>query len=218
MDITARIPPLPKEQWTDEARTMFTMFEGPDAYENGSKSNVFLTLARHPKLGTSFFKYNGRLLMTSKIDVALREIVILRLAWIYRAPYEWAQHVELSLSSGKIDPDHIEAYKRGDVDIEQQGALTPAHIEAVKRGADDPIFTELQAHALRAVDQLKATGHIEDATWSGLAAALPEKELIELIFLMGTYGMLAWVFNAFGMEPEERQRAYAEEVLAQPAD
>lgn len=215
MGIKERISPLPKEQWTDDARTMFTMFEGPDAYENGSKSNVFLTLARHPKLGTSFFKYNGRLLMTSTIDVALREIVILRLAWIYRAPYEWAQHVELSLSSGKIDPDHIEAYKQGDVAVEAQGALTPAHIEAVKRGADDPIFTELQAHALRAVDQLKATGHIEDATWNGLATALPEKELLELIFLMGTYGMLAWVFNAFGIQPEERQRGYAEDVLTQ---
>ena len=138
MNIKSRIPPLPREEWSDEARTMFTLFEGPDAYEAGSKSNVFLTMARHPKLGTSFFKYSGRLLMTSKVDPALREIVILRLGWLYRSPYEWAQHVELSLSAGKIDPDYIEAYKRGEVQMKQgAGLLTPEHIEAVKRGAED---------------------------------------------------------------------------------
>lgn len=214
MALKTRIPPLPREEWTEEVRTMFTLFEGPEAYEKGSKSNVFLTLARHPKLGTSFFKYSGRLLMTSKVDVALREIVILRLAWLYRSPYEWAQHVEFSLSNVKIDPEHIEAYKRGEVDTGQgQGALTPEHIEAVKRGAEDPIWTEMQAHAIRAVDQLKETGHIEDATWAGLASALREKELIELLFFMGTYAMLAWIFNATGIEPEKRQRQFAQDLL-----
>lgn len=214
MNPTPRIETLPKEQWTDDARTMFTLFEGPDAYETGSKSNVFLTLARHPKLGNSFFKYNGRLLMTSKVDVALREIVILRLAWLYRCPYEWAHHVEFSLFSQGIDAEHIEAFKRGDVKTSTgQGVLTREHIEAVKHGADESIWTELQAHALRAVDQLKATGHIEDATWNGLAAGLEEKVLLELLFFIGTYGMLAWVFNAIGLEPEERLRQYAQEML-----
>ncbi|MEO6092593.1 MAG: carboxymuconolactone decarboxylase family protein [Novosphingobium sp.] len=215
MAIKTRIPPLPRDEWTDEARTMFTMFEGPDAYEEGSKSNVFLTLARHPKLGSSFFKYNGRLLLTSKLDVAVRELVILRLAWLYRSPYEWAQHVELSLSSdGKIDPEHVEAYKSGTVDTTKaRGVLTPEHIEAVKRGADDPIWTELQAHAIRAVDQCKESGHIEDTTWEVLAREIPEKQLLELIFFMGTYAMLAWVFNAIGLQPEARQLELARDLL-----
>ena len=52
MNIKSRIPPLPREEWSDEARTMFTLFEGPDAYEAGSKSNVFLTMARHLTLNS----------------------------------------------------------------------------------------------------------------------------------------------------------------------
>jgi 4-carboxymuconolactone decarboxylase len=214
MAIKTRIPVLPREEWTHEARTLFTMFEGPDAYEEGSKSNVFLTMARHPKLGSSFFKYNGKLLLASKVDAGLREIVILRIAWLYRSAYEWAQHVELALAGGKIDPDHVEAYKRGEVDTGPgRGVLTPEQIEAVKRGADDPIWTEVQAHAIRAVDQAKETGHIDDATWEGLASALPEKELIELLFFMGTYAMLAWIFNAVGIQPEERQLELAQDLL-----
>lgn len=210
-----RIPPVPREEWTDAAREMFTLFEGPDAYEHGSKSNVFLTMARHPKLGTSFFKYSGRLLMTSKVDIGLRELVILRIAWLYRSAYEWAQHVEFALSNTKIDKDHIEAYKSGGVETDKaQGALTPAQIEAVKRGPDDPIFTDVESAALRAVDQLKETGHIDDATWQTLSSKLDEDVLIELVFYMGTYALLAWVFNAFGMEPEERQRHYAEDIYA----
>lgn len=206
---------LPREEWTDEARTMFTMFEGPEAYEAGSKSNVFLTMARHPKLGTSFFKYNGRLLMTSKLDAGLREIVILRVAWLYKAAYEWAQHVELSLAGGTIDPDHIEAYKRGEVDTSHgKGVLEPEHIEAVKRGADEPIWTELQAHAIRAVDQFKDSGHLDDATYNGLASALPEKQLLELIFFIGTYTMLAWFLNTAGVAPEDRQLELAHDILS----
>jgi 4-carboxymuconolactone decarboxylase len=211
----SRMPPLPRAEWTDEARKMFTLFEGPDAYQNGSKSKVFLTLARHPELGTSFFKYNGRLLMQSTVDVALREIAILRIAWLYRSPYEWAQHVELSLSAQKIDAEHIEAYKRGEVRVDLgAGVLTPDHIEAVKRGANDPIWTPLQANVIRAVDQLHATGHVDDAIWSELSANLSEKELIELLFFMGTYVMMAWVYNVLGLEPEEHQRKYAEELMA----
>jgi 4-carboxymuconolactone decarboxylase len=214
MSFKPRMPPLGRAEWTDEARKMFTLFEGPDAYEEGSKSNIFLAMARHPKLGSSFFKYSGRLLMTSTVDAALREIVILRLAWLYRSPYEWAQHVEFSLSPQDIDPDYIEAYKRGEVKTEGQGKLTMAHIEAVKCGADDPIWTALQADAIRAVDQLKETGHIEDATWDGLSSALSEQQLLELIFFMGTYAMLAWVLNALGIEPEDHQREYAGDILA----
>ena len=194
---------------------MFTLFEGPDAYEKGSKSNVFLTLARHPKLGTSFFKYNGRLLMTSKVDLALREIVILRLAYLYRAPYEWAQHVEFSLYGQQMDREYIEAYKRGEVQqTKGRGILTREHIAAVKHGAEHPIWTEQEAFAIRAVDQLKETGHIDDTIWDALAAAHDEQTLLELLFLIGTYAMLAWIFNSIGLMPEESQRAFAEELLA----
>lgn len=211
MGTKSRLPLLPREEWTHDARTMFTLYEGPAAYEEGSKSNLFLTLARHPKLGTSFFKYNGRLLMTAKVDVTLREIAILRLAWLYRAPYEWAQHVEFALTSQEIDAEYIEAYKRGEVRKEpDKGILTPAQIEAIKRGADDPIWTPLQAHTIRAVDQLKETGNMEDETWDALAAGLGEKEVLELLFFMGTYGMLAWILNVLGIECEEHQRKHIE--------
>ena len=60
---------------------------------------------------------------------------------------------------------------------------------------------------------MKATGHIDDPTWAALADAHPEKQLLELIFFMGTYTMLAWLFNAVGLDPEERQRHYAEDLF-----
>lgn len=215
MPEVGRIPPLPREQWDHEVRTMFTLFEGPEAYENGSKSNVFLTLARHPKLGTSFFKFSGRLLMKSKVDPALREIVILRLAYLYRSPYEWSQHVEFSLFGQKIDAEYVEAYRNGKVQqSESAGILTREHIEAVKRSADDPIWTDDQAHAIRAVDQLKETGHIDDATWNALASAHDEQTLLELLFFIGSYAMLAWILNSIGIAPEDGQQVFAEELLA----
>ena len=50
MSSEQRMPPLGPEAWTAEMRKLFTMLEGPDAYQNGSKSNAILTLARHTQL------------------------------------------------------------------------------------------------------------------------------------------------------------------------
>lgn len=42
------------------------------------------------------------------------------------------------------------------------------------------------------------------ATWVGLAEHLDNKQLLELLFVIGSYFMLAWIFNSTGLEMEER--------------
>ena len=98
-------------------------------------------------------------------------------------------------------PRHIEAYKRGEVnDRTGAGVLTPEHIEAVKRGADDPIWTDFRpTRSARSISSRKpATSRRRPGP---PVVGMPEKVLLELIFFMGTYAMLAWVFNATGIRP-----------------
>lgn len=194
---------------------MFMMFEGLDVYENGFKFNVFLMLVCYFKLGMLFFKYSGWLLMMLMVDVVLREIVILWFVWFYCLFYEWVQYVELSLILGKIDFVYVEVYKCGEVLVEQQGVLMLVYIEVVKCGVDDFIFIVLQVYVFCVVDQFKDIGYIEDVIWNGFVLVLFEKELIELIFIMGIYGMFVWVFNVVGMEFEECQCGYVDDVLGQ---
>ncbi|HYD06177.1 MAG TPA: carboxymuconolactone decarboxylase family protein [Reyranella sp.] len=209
------MPPLPPEAWTPEMRTMFTILEGPDAYETGSKSNVFLTLARHPDLAGSFIKFNSRLLLKGKIPARLREIVILRIGWLARSRYEWAQHVRIALMPDAMSKEQIEAFRRGEAAVEGDGLLSRAEVDAVKRGSDHPAWSELERLALRAVDECRRDTRVGDETWAGLSRHLSEPEMIELLFVIGVYTLQAIMLNSLGVEPEAAQLKYADELPAE---
>lgn len=53
---------------------------------------------------------------------------------------------------------------------------------------------------IAAVDELTGSSAVSDATYAGLAAELSERQLIDLVFLIGTYSLLSAAFNTFGVE------------------
>jgi 4-carboxymuconolactone decarboxylase len=179
-----RIAPLPVEEWDDEAvsalHTAFgeqaaTGLLAPDAPH---VPNVLTTMMRHPALSGPFLVYNQVLLRTPTLDARVRELMILRVAWRARAPYEWLQHVRIARSLGFTDDE----------------------LGAVASGADATVWSELETDLLAATDQLLDDYRVDDATWARLAEQLDEHQLIELTFVVGTYTCLAMVFNTFGLE------------------
>lgn len=178
---TPRIPPLPPAQWTSGAREVFAIMEGPAARENGSRFNAVLTLANHPELATAFLNYYKTLMATSTLPMRLREIVTLRIAWRLQSVYEWVQHVEIAKQFG-IDAEHVAAVKEG--------------------AADSPLWSSVERAALCAVDQLGMHSQIDDSVWNNLSRLLNQRQLMELLFIIGTYAQLCWVFNAMGVQLE----------------
>jgi 4-carboxymuconolactone decarboxylase len=175
-----RIPALPREEWTDEVRDVYAIYEGENGRQNGSKSNVIMMLARHPDLARAWLTYNKQLLTQPLIPARLREIAILRVAAIHRSEYEWVQHVMLAKRVGMVDSE----------------------IAAIRAGDYGDRFDELESFTLAAVDQMLTTHAVDDATWAGLARHLDQKQLLELMFVIGTYSLLSLVFNATGIELE----------------
>lgn len=184
---TPRIPPVTPAEWTEQIRDVFAVMGGAEAREKGSPYNVVLTLAQHPELALPHLHFYKTLLNCSTLPIQLREIITLRVAWRLQSEYEWVQHVKLGKRVG----------------------LTDEHIEAVKAGAEVPIWSELERLSLRAVDQLAVQSQIDDATWNGLAKHMSRKELMELLFIIGTYTMLCWAFNAMGLQLEQNESSVA---------
>jgi len=183
MTLTApRIPPLPQAEWTAEVRDFFAIMEGPEAREKGSQFNVVLTLAHHPQIAAPFMNYYKTLSSNSTLSLRLREIVTLRVAWRLQSEYEWTQHVAFAKGAG----------------------LGDEHIEAIKQGAEPALWSALERDAIRAVDQLGSGAQIDDATWDGLSRHLDRKEILELLFIIGTYTLLCYAFNAVGVQLERR--------------
>jgi 4-carboxymuconolactone decarboxylase len=183
---TARIGPLPREQWDDEVRaaigsgmpekaTARFLSTGPDGMR---PPNVLTTLMHHPRLAGPWLTYNAVLLRDPTLEPRVRELLVLRVAWCTRAEYEWVQHVRLAPRVG----------------------ISPEEIEAVTRGADDEAWSPLEADLLRAADQLLAGFRVDDDLWARLSGHFNERELVELVFVVGTYTCLAMAFNSFGMQ------------------
>jgi 4-carboxymuconolactone decarboxylase len=177
---TCRIPNVPREAWTDEIREVFAVYEGEDGRQNGSKFNVIQMFAQHPKLTQAWLTYN-RILSTGVLPIRLHELAVLRVLDRNKSDYEW--------------PNHVQIAKRA-------AGFTDAMIEAVKQGPDAAVWTDLDRRVLRAADQLCDTGDLDQPTWDGLAKDLSHPQILELLFTVGSYTMLSWIFKATRLQPE----------------
>jgi alkylhydroperoxidase family enzyme len=184
--VTPRVPPLPRDRWDDAVEAALRagvpdsvgdrfMATGPDAMRvpNGISSVMY-----HPALAGPYLAYNAVLLREPKLTHRQRELIVLRVAWRTRSPYEWVQHVKLS----------------------KRYSVTDAEVEAIGRGADEHPWEPLEADLIRATDEALDQYRVSDRTWARLAEQLDEAQLVEMVYVIGTYTCLAVVFNSLGIE------------------
>lgn len=187
---TRRIPLLPREQWTDKARDLFAVLEGPDARERGPRYEIVLQLAQNPELTIPFLEYNKHILFGSSLDPRVRELVTLYVAWSCKSEYEWLSHVRDGLRIG----------------------LTDADIEAVKLGPASPHWNAFERDLMRLVDEMRDSYDIGDALWASLSAHFDPRGMMDLIFTIGNYIMFSSILNGMRARPEggEEGEALAE--------
>jgi AhpD family alkylhydroperoxidase len=146
--------------------------------------NVLGTLAHHPALTHAYHTYNGHVLFATTLSERQRELLVLRVAAVRQCEYEWRQHVVLGRSVG-LDGDDIARIAEGP-------------------GADG--WSPLEAAMLAAVDELLAAAEITDATWAELAAGLDRQQLMDLVFTVGAYDVLAMALKSFRVELDDDLR------------
>ena len=181
-----RIRPLPPSEWTSEVVDAVNLMLPPAGSVYAARRvarggcggvNALALLARNPALARAFLTFNRHLLYESGLDERIRELVVLRLSWLYRSEYEWGQHVPVAESLGVAGDE----------------------IERVIVGPDASGWSPVDAAILRATDQLVADGAVDDATWEELAAEFAPETLLDFVFTVGGYATLAMVFNACGL-------------------
>ena len=140
--------------------------------------NALGTLARHPELARAWNTFNGHILFASSLTPRVRELLVLRVAHLRNATYEWTQHVVLAADAGLDDAD----------------------VARVADGPDAPGWTPLEAALLQATDELVRGACITDPTWASLSAALDDEQLMDVVFTVGAYEVLAMAFNSFAIQ------------------
>ncbi len=187
--MTPRIPPIPIGEWPEAMRDALAALHPPDATrprlrQDGNRPralNALGTLARHPALTRAFHSFNGHIIYSSTISERQRELLVLRVAALRDAEYERAQHVVLATDVG-INEDEL------------------------RRIAADPTSDEwepLERALLAAVDELLGDAVVSDATWAALSAELDDQQLMDVVFTVGAYDLVAMAFKSFGVEVDD---------------
>jgi AhpD family alkylhydroperoxidase len=183
--VVSRLAPLPRDHFDDDVlgalRGAFPpetverfLSIGPDAIP---LPDAITTMLHHPALAGPWLAFNNVLLWSPALEPRLRELMVLRVAWRTRSNYEWMQHVQLAARFG----------------------VTPEEIDAVAHGGDTGAWTPLEAALLAATDELIDGYRIDDDTWARLAEHLDERQLVEVVFVVGAYTCLAMAFKSFGL-------------------
>ncbi|MDX6663993.1 MAG: hypothetical protein QOG68_199 [Solirubrobacteraceae bacterium] len=142
--------------------------------------NLFTTLGRHRRLFRGWLRFAGRLMPGGRLPRRETELAILRVAHLRDCRYEFDHHVRLGRRAG----------------------VTADDVQRVIAGPAAPDWSPREAALLTAVDELHRDRDVSDATWAALGGHLDERELIELVFLVGHYEMLATAIAALRIEPD----------------
>jgi alkylhydroperoxidase family enzyme len=184
-----RIVPLPPTAWPSEMSQAIKALRPPEPrHELPSRApgrpkglNALGTLAHHPALTTAFHTFNGHVQFATTITPRQRELLILRVAVLRDAAYEWAQHVIIGADHGIDD----------------------ATLDRIVAGPDADGWDGLDAALLRCVDELLADAVVGDTTWATLAAELDVQQLMDVVFTVGAYDIVAMAFKSFGVEVDD---------------
>jgi alkylhydroperoxidase family enzyme len=182
-----RVPPLLPPEWDAVAYEAVSAFpSGRDfvlshyGTEDARGVNGVGIILRHPALAKAFLTFNNHVAAASNVSRRVRELLILRTSWLRRSEYEFVQHVVLGRKAG----------------------LSEAELERVQLGPDAPGWDPVDADLVRAVDELHRDARIQDATWTSLSAHFSTTQLMDIVFAVGCYEILAMAFKTFGVQLE----------------
>jgi alkylhydroperoxidase family enzyme len=67
---------------------------------------------------------------------------------------------------------------------------------------DGVLLSEFEQALVRASNELIADHRISDTTWATLAGHYTKEQLMEVVFVVANYSLMAMVTNSFGIMPE----------------
>lgn len=185
--LTPRVAPVLPPDWNATVLDAVGAFpHGRDfvlsTYKQGGARGMhgLGVILSHPALAKAFLTFNNHVASASSVSRRIREILILRISWLRRAEYEFVQHVVLGLRAG----------------------LTNEEIERIQQGPEAAGWDAVDADLVRAVDELHADACISDKTYERLSVHFTPTQLMDIVFCVGCYDLLAMVFKTFGAQVE----------------
>ena len=152
---------------------------------------LFKALVHSPEGLRAFSALGGFIRHKSRLDPRLRELAILQVGWLARAPYEWSHHIKLGREFGVSDDDI-----RALID-ETEGRTTTL---------DEPARL-----VLRAAREMTSDGEASEATFAALSRHLDAERLVDLVLTISFYNAVVRVLATLRIDVEADYLPYLRE-------
>lgn len=165
---------LPPEQWDPSLQYIIDEM-------NGEPINIHRLLANHPPLLKAWWGYRMYSVTGGDLEKRDAEVVILRVAVLMRAWYEWAAHVDRGLAAG----------------------LSIGEIERVAAGPDASDWSEKDSDLIRSVDSLVTERCLRPELRLQLERHFSEQQILDIISIQGLYVTIASMLGTWPIEIED---------------
>ena len=172
-----RIAPLAEAQWTDAHRQRLDKFL-PAGTRPGAG---FRTLLNVPELIDHTMSFHGYILRDSALPPRIRELLVLRTAWLHGSDVIWRERVPFARNAG----------------------LTDVELRRIALGPAAAGWDPFEANLLRMADQLFRNSFVNDAIFNAIAARYDACHLMDAGMTVADVTAMSLLYNNLGVQPDE---------------
>ncbi len=157
------------------------------ARRGGRLSALDRLLLHSPPVAEGWNALLGALRGATTLSADLRELVVLRVAVLNDADFEWVSHEPIARRAG----------------------LAELQLQVLRRPdpAAEPVWTPVQAAVLAFTDASTRDVAVPDRVFAGVRAHLDDRQVVELAVLVGGYAMVSRFLVALAVPPPEGEVA-----------
>ncbi|MDX2939320.1 carboxymuconolactone decarboxylase family protein [Streptomyces ipomoeae] len=155
--------------------------------------NLIRVFLHAPHMVEPFARFNSAQYVNTTLTLVDLELVILATARASQSTYVWEQHVLLSDVLG--------------VSEDQRAALSAGDTAST-------VFSPAQTALLRFVDAVAEAPRVPDALFEAVARHFTERQIVEILMLVGTYLMVSRITTVLDIESDPVNAEEASGFLA----
>ena len=152
--------------------------------ERGSVLHLYQMLLHSPPAAEGWLTYLTAIRHRCGLDGAIRELVIMRIAHLNRAPYEADQHAPIALREGL-----------------RQDQLDVLALDAIP----DDRFDARERVVLAYADAMTRSVQVPDAVFQAVRPYFQDRELVELTATIAAYNMVSRFLEALQVHSDDQR-------------
>jgi 4-carboxymuconolactone decarboxylase len=180
----ARLAPIDLEKLSAEQRAVAdAILAGP----RGGLRGPFEPWLRSPSFADPAQKLGEQVRFRSSLPEDLKELAIIITGAHWKAQFEFWAHARMARAAG----------------------IAPEAVDAIRTGKRPPLASDRERVVYDFVTEYLRTNRVSDQTYAGAMATLGERGVVDLVGVVGYYGLVSMTLNVFEIDvPDGEQKPF----------